>query len=140
MVEDPRYATNSNRLKHREVVDGIIAAWIKSKPLTEVLQRLQEFGVPVAPVYDIEQIMHDPHFQAREAIIQVPDEDLGPVRMANVAAKFSRTPGKIRYTGRTLIGQDSVEILKSIGMKDEEINGLVERQIIAAPTGKAAKV
>jgi crotonobetainyl-CoA:carnitine CoA-transferase CaiB-like acyl-CoA transferase len=138
MVEDPRYNTNTNRLKHRAEVDGVIADWIGSHPLREVLDTLQQFEVPAAPVNDIAQIMADPHFQARKAVIQVNDEDLGPVRMPNIPVEFSRTPGNIRHPGRTAIGCDSVEILKSIGMNEEQIEQLVKKQIVAVPARKAA--
>jgi crotonobetainyl-CoA:carnitine CoA-transferase CaiB-like acyl-CoA transferase len=82
MVKDPRYATGELRLKVGDEVDKIVADWIKQRTLREVLQRMEECETPVAPVYDIAQIMEDPQYQAREAIIQVMDEDLGPVKMA----------------------------------------------------------
>ena len=138
LVEDPRYATNSARLKHRAEVDGLIAGWIGSHPLNEVLDAFERFEVPAAPVYDIAQIMGDPHFKERNAVIQVNDEDLGPIRMANIPVKFSETPGEIRYPGRTDIGCDSVEILKSIGMSDPQIEELIKKQIVAVPARKAA--
>lgn len=133
MVEDPQYATPAKRLENGDVVDGVVADWIKSHPLVEVLEKLESFKVPIAPVYDIGQIMQDPQYQARNTIIQLPDEDLGSVKITNIPAKFSRTPGKIRHTGRTAIGYDTLEILESIGMSDEEIETLRDKQIIRAP-------
>ena len=133
MVTEPQYATAAKRLENGDVIDGIVADWIKQHPLKEVLERLEEFEVPVAPVYDIAQIMQDPQYQARETIIRLPDEDLGNIKMTNIPVKFSRTPGKIRHPGRTAIGYDSVEILKSIGMNDREIDALIEKQIVKTP-------
>ena len=130
MVDDPRYANPAKRLKNGDEVDGIVADWIKSHPLDVVLSRFEEFEVPIAPVYDIGQIMEDPHYQARESIVQLPDEDLGTVRMANIPPRFSKTPGKIRHTGRTAIGYDTLEILKTMGMGDNEIEALLEKGII----------
>jgi crotonobetainyl-CoA:carnitine CoA-transferase CaiB-like acyl-CoA transferase len=137
MAEDPRYNNNENRLKHGDVVDGIVADWIKQRPLTEVLDTLQKAEVPVAPVYDIAQIMRDPQYLAREVFVQLQDDDLGPMKMANMPVKFSQTPGKIRYAGRAAIGQDTVEILHEIGLNDEQIEDLSNRKIIRKADRKA---
>ena len=136
MLEDPRYNTAANRLENGDVVDGIVADWMKQYPLKEVLDRLEEYEVPVAPVYDIAQIMHDPQYQARQAITQIPDEDLGAVKMTNIPVKFSLTPGKIRHSGRTAIGHDTVAILKSIGINDREIEELIDKKIVMRPEGR----
>lgn len=130
MVDNPKYADQQQRLANGDEVDGIIADWINNHPLDVVMERLEEFEVPIAPVYDIAQIMNDPQYQARETIIQIDDDDLGPMRMANIPAKFSKTPGEIRHTGRTAIGHDTVEILKSLGKNDSEIKELEESKII----------
>ena len=138
MNADPRYITGEQRLKNGDEVDKIVAEWVQQKTLREVLQRLEECEAPVAPVFDIAQIMEDPQYQARQAIIQVMDEDLGPMKMGNLPIKFSRTPGEIRHTGRTEIGYDTIEILKSIGMNDEQIEELSKKGIIRKVDRKAA--
>jgi crotonobetainyl-CoA:carnitine CoA-transferase CaiB-like acyl-CoA transferase len=135
MTSDPRYATPAKRLEHGDVVDGIIADWIKQRSLHEVLDRLEKYQVPAAPIYDIEQIQRDPHYQARQTITQLPDEDLNTINITNIPVKFSRTPGKIRHTGRTAIGYDTVEILQGIGMNDREIEDLINQQIIRVRKG-----
>jgi len=142
MVENPRYADQQQRLANGDEVDTIVTEWIQSHPLDFVLRQLESFEVPIAPVYDIEQIMNDPQYQARETIIQIDDEDLGPIRMSDIPAKFSKTPGKIRHTGRTAIGHDTIAILKSLGMNESEIKDLEEQQIIktAVATGRKTKI
>jgi crotonobetainyl-CoA:carnitine CoA-transferase CaiB-like acyl-CoA transferase len=50
--------------------------------------------------------------------------------MTNIAARFSKTPGSIRHTGRTAIGYDTEDVLKSIGMSDREIEELINGGII----------
>ena len=138
MVENPRYANPQKRLENGDEVDKIVADWIKAHPLTEVLERLESFQVPIAPVYDIGQIVQDPQYLARRAIFHIEDEDLGPMRMTNIPPKFSRTPGKIRHTGRTAIGHDTQAILQSIGMSDKEIHALHDKGIIKMRQEKAA--
>ena len=130
MTENPRFANPQKRLENGDEVDGIVTEWIKNHPFNYVMRRLEEFEVPIAPVYDISQIAIDPQYQARQTIIQIDDEDLGPVRMAGIPPKFSRTPGKIRHTGRTAIGHDTLEILRSLGFNDYEIKDLQEKRII----------
>ena len=83
------------------------------------------------PVYDIAGIFTDPHFRAREAITTVPDPDLGPVKMQNVIPKFSRTPGKIRWTAPTHLGAHNEEIYcGTLGMTRERLAELQEKGII----------
>lgn len=130
MIEDPRYNTPAKRLENGDEVDGIVADWIRTHPLTEVLQVLEDHAVPIAPIYDIGQIMEDPQYKARETIIALEDAELGTIRMTNIPPKFSRNPGHIRHPGRTQIGYDTLEILHSIGMSDSEINELREKNII----------
>jgi len=133
MAADPQYATPGKRLENGDLIDGTIADWIRQRPLKAVLAKLEDFKVPVAPVYDIAQIMQDPQYQARQSIIQLPDEDLGAVKMTNIPVKFSKTPGRIRHTGRTQIGFDSIDILRSVGMSDPEIDQLIEQEIVIDP-------
>lgn len=137
MVEDPRYNTPAKRLENGDEVDAIVADWIRNRPLREVLSTLEEFEVPIAPIYDIGQIMDDPQYKARQSIIELEDEDLGRIRMANIPPRFSRTPGRIRHPGRLAIGHDTVEILHSIGMNAGEIEELREKGVIRAPVTAA---
>ena len=132
MIADPRYVTPGKRLENGDEIDGIVAGWIRARPFREVMAVLETHDVPVAPVYDIARIMADPHYRARGAVLCLEDEDLGPVRMANIPPRFSRTPGHVRYPGRTEIGCDTLAILRSIGMGDMEIEKLAEQGIIRA--------
>jgi crotonobetainyl-CoA:carnitine CoA-transferase CaiB-like acyl-CoA transferase len=83
------------------------------------------------PVYDIAGIFADPHFQAREVVTTVQDPELGPVKMQNVIPKFSRTPGKIRWTGPTHMGTHNEEIYCGrLGMTRERLAELQEKGVI----------
>ena len=130
MVENPRYADQAKRLENGDEVDGIVADWIRSHPLNEVLPQFEAFGVPAAPVYDISQIYEDPQYQARETIIELEDDDFGSVKMANIPPRFSKNPGHIRYPGRAAVGHDTVEILQEMGLSDQDIETLVENNIV----------
>jgi len=98
-AEDPRFQTNADRLQHVEEIDAIVGGWIARHDLAETIKTFEEVEAAIAPIYDIEQIFHDPQIVARESITTVEDEDLGPVRMQNVFPLLSRTPGAIRFAG-----------------------------------------
>jgi len=75
------------------------------------MHRFEAADAAVAPVNDIAQIVADPHFQARENIVAVADDELGGVlRMQNVAGKLSDTPGAVRWAGPR-VGEHNQEIL-----------------------------
>jgi crotonobetainyl-CoA:carnitine CoA-transferase CaiB-like acyl-CoA transferase len=112
-AEDPRFQTNLDRIKHVEEIDAIVGGWIAKHDLDEVLETFERVEAAIAPIYDIEQIFRDPQYVARESVVSVLDEDLGPVRMQNVFPVMSRTPGAIRRTGGR-VDQDRDEILEEL--------------------------
>jgi len=83
--------------------------------LVRVLARFEEAEAPIAPVYDVAQIMRDRHYRERGSVVEVDDPDLGSVWMANIVPRLSRTPGAIRRTGTTVVGGDRNEILHGLG-------------------------
>ncbi|HEV7688740.1 MAG TPA: CoA transferase [Acidimicrobiia bacterium] len=110
LLTDPRFLTNKTRMAHRDELDEILSAWMADHILAEVTRIFDEHQVAIAPVYSIADIFAEPHYWAREAIIEVEDDELGPVRMQGVVPKFSRTPGAVRHTGPR-IDQDRESIL-----------------------------
>ena len=111
MKTDPRFDTNEHRVANRKELEDTITGWISEHTLAEVIDIFDKAGVAIAPYLSIADIVVDPQYAAREAIITVDDEDLGPVRMQNVVPKFGRTPGKVRHTGRARIGHDQDEVM-----------------------------
>lgn len=97
--DDPRYATNTERVKRVEEVDGMVARWIGARTLAEVLDAFEKVEAAIGPAYDAAQICEDPQYLARESVTTVADADLGPLRMQNVFPRLSRTPGRIRHAG-----------------------------------------
>ncbi len=112
-VNDPRFRTNADRVKHIEEVDGMVGGWIARHTLKEVLDAFETAEAAIGPVYDIAQIFEDPQYIARESITTVDDEDLGPLRMQNVFPKMMRTPGRIRHAGPR-IGRHQGEVLDEL--------------------------
>lgn len=130
LLTDERYSTNTARLAHREGIESIAQAWFRARTLDEASQTLRKFDVSFAPIYDIRDIFADPHFIAREAIVNVPDEQLGNVRMQNVVPRFSRTPGAIWRTGPDL-GQHNEEVFGGeLGLEATRLTALREKKVI----------
>ncbi|MCZ1010494.1 CoA transferase [Streptomyces lydicus] len=92
----------------------------------EVLAAFEKAEAAVAPVYDIREVMADPQYRALGTITEVPDDELGTVRMQNVLFRLSETPGAIRWAGRPH-GADTDEVLAGIGLTGPEIEGCARR-------------
>ena len=106
IAEKPWFSSAGERVLRGELIDGIVAAWIRNRNFDEVVAAFEESGAALAPIYDVEQLMNDPHVQARDVITTIEDEDLGPLRMQNLMFRLVETPGGIRFGGRRL-GQDN---------------------------------
>ncbi|MGI9422622.1 MAG: CoA transferase [Hyphomicrobiaceae bacterium] len=109
-ANDVRFQTPADRRANAEEIDGMVADWIRARPLTEVLEEFEKVEAAIAPIYSIDQIFEDPQYRARESVTWVDDEDLGKIAMQNVFPVMSRTPGAIRHSGPR-IGQHTREIL-----------------------------
>lgn len=130
LLVDSRFATNTARLSHREEIERIARDWFAARTLAEAGTTLRANDVSFAPIHDIQDIFADPHFAAREAIITVPDEQLGPVRMQAVVPRFSRTPGAVWRTGPA-VGQHNREVLcGELGLPPHRLGELKERGVI----------
>ncbi|EZH64175.1 CoA-transferase (plasmid) [Bacillaceae bacterium JMAK1] len=130
MLNDDRYYTNSVRLERFEETNGIVADWVKLWNRQELLAHLDEHGVPISAINSIEDIFSDPHYKARENIIEMSHPRLGNVKMPGVIPKFSETPGKVTNVGPDL-GEHNEEILTDmIGLNEDKINSLKQQGII----------
>ncbi|MEM9394573.1 MAG: CoA transferase [Pseudomonadota bacterium] len=131
MNSDPRYATNEERVKRREEVDGIIGSWIGTRTRDEVLSICTENGITAAPLYSIADISSDAHFIERGVIVECPDADLGQVPHHAPLPRLSGTPGLLRYPAPA-IGQNSREVLFEAGFEGAEIQDLVSSGAVRA--------
>ena len=96
MIADPRFRTNSDRVRHAEECEAPIVAFIAARTLEENMAAFAAAEVTAAPVYDIDQFLADPHVQEREIVVEVPDPDLGRIAMHNIIPRLSETPGRLR--------------------------------------------
>ena len=130
LSEDERYATHEARGERQEELDKLINEWSKTKTVQELDKILDDAGVPSGLIYRAPEMLEDAHFKAREAIIDITDKHIGPMKMQNTFPKFSRTPGNVRWTGPDH-GEHNEEIYKDLlGLTDKEIGNYKEKGII----------
>jgi crotonobetainyl-CoA:carnitine CoA-transferase CaiB-like acyl-CoA transferase len=129
LVSDARFASNRDRVANRDELDTLIAAEIAKHTLERLGELLDANQVGFSPIYDIADIFRDPHFAARQAIISVPDDELGPVKMQSVVPAFSATPGEVRHAGPSL-GQHNDEVYGDLGVSAEEREQLRAQGVI----------
>ncbi|PQA87654.1 CaiB/BaiF CoA transferase family protein [Hyphococcus luteus] len=110
-ASDPRFSTNAARMENAELIDKIIQEWASTITRDEALEKLNETGAPVGPVYTMQDIIDDEHFKMRPIYVDVDDPELGQVRMPNVFAKLANNPGSIRFAGRQ-VDADRESILR----------------------------
>ena len=124
MITDPRFRTNTDRLRHVEECEAPIVDFIAARTLAENMAVFEAAEVTATPVYDIDQFLDDPHVQARGVIVEAPDAEAGSVLMHNIIPRLSDTPGKLRLPAPDL-GQHTREVLTGLGYSEEQLAALV---------------
>ena len=121
---DPRYATHTERDSRQAELDAMVTAWTSTLDSGPLIELMSAHGVPAGPIYRPPEMLADPHFAAREAIVEVPHPRFGSIAMQNVVPRMSRTPGAIRWSGPRL-GEHNDEILgRLLGLPDRSVRAL----------------
>lgn len=129
VINEPWFSSGSTRVQHVEELDKYVGDWIAQRTRDEVVAAFEDASAAIAPIYDAEDIVNDPHIRETDMLIEVDDHDLGPILQHNVMWRMSRTPGKVRFSGRS-IGQDTDEILQEIGIGGDEIESYKQSGVI----------
>jgi crotonobetainyl-CoA:carnitine CoA-transferase CaiB-like acyl-CoA transferase len=130
LLVDQKFSTNVARLANRGEIEGIVRKWFSERTQTEVADILRKHDVTYNRIFSIEDIFKDQHFEAREAIVTVDDDELGPVRMQGVVPKFSRTPGAVWRAGPAE-GEHNNEVFETqLQFSHEEIASMRGRKVI----------
>ena len=117
LIDNPRYRTNADRVANAAELDSIIGEFIVQRTQVENVAFFEKAEVTIGPIYDITQILEDPHFIEREVVADYPDADMGEFPMHHVVPRLSATPGSIG-TPAPHLGQHNREILREIGVDD----------------------
>ncbi len=127
---DPRFADHHARGEHQSELDTLISAWSRGYSSACLLDLLEAHGVPAGKIFKASDMMDDPHYQARQALVKVDHPDFAQLWMQNVTPKLSATPGQVDWAGPAL-GQHNTEVYRDIlGLSDDDRTTLEADAII----------
>jgi formyl-CoA transferase len=132
LAKDPRYVTHTARGAHQAELDELVGQWTRTLSTKDVLAILakEETAVPSGLIYRAPDMLEDEHFQARNAIVEVPHPAFGTLKMQNVAPKLSETPGGVRAPSPELGEHNDEVYLRLLGLAPERYEDLKARKVI----------
>lgn len=128
LANDPALENNDGRVARVAELDEAIGAWAKTMTTDQALQLLDSVAVPAGKIYTVADIANDPHYKARGNIQTIQMHDGSRLDVPGVIPKLSRTPGSIKNLAPN-IGENTDEILRSIGLTDAQLASLKERGV-----------
>ena len=123
LAEAPEFAHNDGRAAKSGVLDAAITHWTSSRPIDQVLSALEAAGVPAGRIYSVADIVSDPHYQARDMLLDAQLPGGVSVKMPGIVPKLSQTPGAVNWQGPSL-GQHTDDILAGLGLTGADIQRL----------------
>lgn len=129
--EDERYATHIARGINQTELDNLIDDWTQTLTVDQLEEITTRYSIPAGRVYRAPEMLADPHFQAREAIIEVETEKFGKLKMQNAFPKLSKTPSGVRRAAPSAPGQHNAEIYgELLGLDEAKLAQLKEAGIL----------
>jgi succinyl-CoA--D-citramalate CoA-transferase len=130
MATDPKFIDNPARVENSVECNGVVGAWIEKHTRDEVIEQFDKHGVAYSAVFDMEDAFRDIQYRAREAMVRVPDTDLGEAIVQNVVPKFSATPGSVDYLGQKMGAHNEEIFCGELGLSKEQLRELKAAGII----------
>jgi crotonobetainyl-CoA:carnitine CoA-transferase CaiB-like acyl-CoA transferase len=127
--ERPEFAHNDGRAAQSDLLDGAISQWSASLPIDAVLAVLEQAEVPAGRIYSVADIVADPHYQARQMILDTELPGGAAVKMPGIVPKLSETPGGVNWQGPTL-GEHTASVLASLGLTAQDIQRLTDEGVV----------
>ena len=127
---DPALANNAGRVQRVQELDAAIEAWTQSRSVTDVLAALAQASVPAGRVYTAKDIVEDPHYRARDMILQQQTRDGHEIEVPGIVPKLMGTPGRVRSSAPKL-GDDTDAVLAELGMSADQIGELRNKKVVA---------
>lgn len=131
LAADPCYATHEARGASQGELDALIEDWTRTRTVAEVEAVMIEAGVPAGRIYRAPDMLADPHFLARQSIVETPHPRWGALPMQNVFPRLSRTPGRVRRSASQTVGADNAEVYgERLGLTTHDLARLKAEGII----------
>jgi crotonobetainyl-CoA:carnitine CoA-transferase CaiB-like acyl-CoA transferase len=122
---DPRYATHLARGRNQLELDALINTWTATLRVDELDALMTANSIPAGRVYRAPDMLADPHFQAREAIVEVETERFGKLKMQGAFPRLSATPSSVRRPAPSTVGQHNAEVYgELLGLGEAELASL----------------
>ena len=122
LANDPKLSTNSGRVENQLEIDDAIAFWTNSRASTQVMQILEDAEVPVGLIYNIKDMLEDPHYQSRDLFEEV-EVDGSALKIPAILPKLSKTPGRTNHPGPQ-VGSSTMSTLKELGYTEDQLNSM----------------
>jgi crotonobetainyl-CoA:carnitine CoA-transferase CaiB-like acyl-CoA transferase len=129
LPEDPRFATNRQRVTNYDAVRPFIADRLRTQPRQHWIDRLNAAGVPCGSVRNLQELFADPQIQARQMVAEIEHATIGALRVLGVPVKLSDTPGAVR-TPPPRLGEHTDAVLHDFGFSDDAIADLRRQKVI----------
>ena len=129
LLGDARFSTNESRVANAAALDAAIAGAIASRTLEENLAIIDRHALTAVAVQTVADIERDPHWRARELLVDVPNRG-GAVRMHTIVPRLSRTPGEMRWTGGALGEHNRDVYVGELGLECDEFRRLEAAGVI----------
>lgn len=136
LIANPKFRDNTGRVANADELDAIISAFIGRMTQQENLEFFEKAQVTIGPIYDIAQILDDPHFQERQVSVDLPDEDMGHFPMTGIVPRLLGTPGEFCRAAPRL-GQDSAEVLSWTRFSSHEIEDFFKDGVVIGEKSKS---
>lgn len=131
LAEDKRFSDHVSRGENQNTLDGLIDEWCSKRDVDDVEGIMHDFSIPSGKVYRTPEMLDDPHFIEREAIVDVPNEKWPDLKMQNVFPKMSKSQGRVRWTGVEELGAHNEEVYGSLlNLTKDEMQQLKDKSII----------
>jgi len=130
LIEDARFMTNGDRVKHWSELQPLINAALQKKTTDVWIRILQAGGIPCGPINSISKVMEDPHLLARNMFVEIDHPVAGKMKIPGVPIKFSDTISEVRGPA-PLLGEHTASVLgEMLGLGPVEIESLKAQQVI----------
>jgi formyl-CoA transferase len=127
---DPRFTTHLARGENQTEIDALIEDWTRTLTVDEVDALMIRHAIPAGRVYRAPEMLADPHFAARGAIVEVETQRFGLLKMQGAFPKFSATPGAVRRPAPAQVGQHNAEVYGELGLGAAELEALAAKGAI----------